>query len=75
MTQPVTQIAERRGHTDIETAQLLGISVATCRRWRLLGKGPKYRKLGGAVRYFPEDIEAYIKGAPSGGGASNVEAV
>ena len=59
---------ERRGYTDIETARILGVSVATARRWRLLDKGPKYRKFGGAVRYFREDIEAFIAGAPSGGG-------
>lgn len=58
----------RRGHTDIETASLLGVSVATVRRWRLLNTGPRFRKFGGAVRYFREDIEAFIAGAPSGGG-------
>ncbi len=59
---------ERRGRTDVETAQVLGVSVATVRRWRLMGAGPRFRKLGGAVRYFSEDIEAFIAGAPSGGG-------
>ena len=58
----------RRGHTDIETARLLGVSTATVRRWRLTGQGPKYRKFGGAIRYFAEDIDAFIAGAPSGGG-------
>jgi len=60
---------ERRGYTDIETARILGVATATARRWRLTGKGPRYRKLSGAVRYFAEDIEAYIQGAPSGGGS------
>ncbi len=59
---------ERRGYTDIETARLLGVSVATVRRWRLLGRGPKYRKFGGSVRYFADDIEAFIAGSPTGGG-------
>ncbi len=63
------RIDEGRGHTDIEAASLLGISVATMRRWRLLGRGPRFRKLGGSVRYFREDIEAFIASAPSGGGA------
>jgi len=58
----------RRGHTDIETANLLGVSVATVRRWRLLKTGPRFRKFGGAVRYFREDIEAFITSSPSGGG-------
>lgn len=68
MTQTVTGINERRGFTDVETARMLGVSVATARRWRLMGTGPKFRKFGGAVRYFREDIEAFIAGAPSGGG-------
>lgn len=64
---------ERRGFTDIETARLLGVSVATVRRWRLEpGRGPIYRKLGTAkhssVRYFTEDIEAFIASAKTGGG-------
>ena len=57
----------RRGRTDVETADILGVSVATVRRWRLLKQGPKFRKFGGAVRYMPEDIEAYIQGSESGG--------
>jgi hypothetical protein len=43
-------------------ADLLTLSVATMRRWRLLRQGPKWIKLGSAVRYRPEDIEAYING-------------
>ena len=55
-------------YTDVDAAQLLGVSVATVRRWRLLNQGPRFRKFGGAVRYMPEDIEAFIQGAISGGG-------
>ena len=57
----------RGGITDVETANRLGVSVATVRRWRLLNQGPKFRKFGGAVRYMPEDIEAFIQGSESGG--------
>ena len=64
----------RRGYTDIETARLLGVSVATVRRWRLTGHGPKYRKFGGSVRYFTEDIDAFIASAPTGGGTAQMEA-
>ena len=63
----VIQKCEQRGRTDVETASILGVSVATVRRWRLLNQGPKFRKFGGAVRYMPEDIEAFIQGAVSGG--------
>jgi hypothetical protein len=32
------------------------------RHWRLTGKGPKWLKLGSAVRYRPEDVQAYLEG-------------
>jgi predicted DNA-binding transcriptional regulator AlpA len=45
-----------------EVAGLLGLSVATMRRWRLIRNGPKWIKLPGssAVRYRPEDIRSYV---------------
>lgn len=42
------------------TAKVLGVAVATVRRWRWAGKGPKFLKLGGAVRYDPADVQAFI---------------
>src|SRR5262249_5142821 len=50
-----------------EVAQVLGVSVATVRRWRLLKQGPKYMKIGAAVRYRPEDISAWLASRPTGG--------
>jgi predicted DNA-binding transcriptional regulator AlpA len=44
-----------------EAAQLLGLSVATLRNWRFLGAGPKYYKLGRAVRYDRDDLRAFAK--------------
>jgi predicted DNA-binding transcriptional regulator AlpA len=52
---------------DHEVALKLCVSVATVRRWRLLGQGPRYRKLGGAVRYAPEDVKAWLDNQPTGG--------
>ena len=52
-----------------EAAALLGVSVALVRKWRRLGKGPIYRKLGErAVRYASADLDDWLKGCPSGGG-------
>jgi len=51
-----------------QVAQRMNCSVGTVRRMRLFGKGPRYRKLGGLVRYDPEDVEAWIKDQPTGGG-------
>lgn len=46
--------------TEIETAQLLGISPRTLQNWRRGGRGPVHVRLGGLVRYTPQDVEAFI---------------
>ena len=51
-----------------DVARVTGMSVASVRRWRLLRQGPKYLKLNSAVRYRPEDIQAWLESRPSGGG-------
>jgi predicted DNA-binding transcriptional regulator AlpA len=51
-----------------EVARVTGMSVQTVRRWRLFRQGPKYLKLGAAVRYRPEDIAAWLESCPTGGG-------
>lgn len=50
-----------------DVARITGLSVASVRRWRLLRQGPKYLKLGAAVRYRPEDISLWLESRPSGG--------
>jgi predicted DNA-binding transcriptional regulator AlpA len=52
---------------EFAVADMLGVSVATVRRWRLLRQGPRYLKLGAAVRYKPEDISTWLESRPSGG--------
>jgi hypothetical protein len=47
--------------TEQEGAKLLGLSVATLRRWRWLGIGPSYLKLGSAVRYSFDDLTTFIE--------------
>ncbi len=46
---------------EAEAAHLLGLSVKTLRRWRWAGKGPRFLKLGAAVRYDPADLTAFIE--------------
>jgi predicted DNA-binding transcriptional regulator AlpA len=53
---------------EYEVAGITGLSVASVRRWRLIRQGPKYLKIGAAVRYRPEDISAWLESRPSGGG-------
>lgn len=44
-----------------EVAQILNMEVATLRRWRWSGHGPRFIKIGGAVRYDPADIDAFVE--------------
>lgn len=50
---------DRRTLTDIEVAARLGVSRFTVRSWRLKGVGPRFLKMGRAVRYRPEDVQEY----------------
>jgi len=50
-----------------QVASLTGMSLASVRRWRRLKQGPRYVKIGGAVRYRPEDLSAWLGSRPSGG--------
>jgi predicted DNA-binding transcriptional regulator AlpA len=49
--------------TEREASHRLGLSVRTLQKWRLLGQGPRYLKLGQAVRYDPGDLEAFVQAA------------
>ena len=45
-----------------EAAAILGLSPVTLRRWRWEGRaGLQFIRCGGAVRYAPTDIDAFIE--------------
>ena len=46
---------------EYEAAQLLGLSVSTLRNWRFAGVGPKYYKVGRAVRYDRNDLRQFCR--------------
>ena len=50
-----------------DVARVTGLSVASVRRWRLLRQGPRYLKIGSAVRYRADDISAWLGTRPTGG--------
>ena len=50
-------------NTENEAAAFLAIKPATLRRWRWAGQGPAFCKLGGAVRYRQQDLEAFLAGS------------
>lgn len=53
---------------EYQVAEMLGVSVATVRRWRLVRLGPKFLKLGSLCKYRIEDISAFLDSRPTGGG-------
>jgi len=44
-----------------QAARILGLSVATLQAWRYQKRGPRYVKLGNAVRYREADLRAWIE--------------
>jgi predicted DNA-binding transcriptional regulator AlpA len=52
---------------EYDVARITGLSVASVRRWRFLKQGPRYLKIGSAVRYKAEDIAAWLESRPTGG--------
>jgi hypothetical protein len=40
-------------------ARALGVSPNTLRKWRCIGKGPRYVKVGRLIRYRPSALEAF----------------
>jgi predicted DNA-binding transcriptional regulator AlpA len=55
LDEPYTQPSDRRTLTDVEVAARLGVSRFTVRSWRLKGVGPRFMKMGRAVRYRPQE--------------------
>jgi len=41
-------------------AEFLDMSPGTLRWWRSIGRGPQFIRCGSAVRYRPEDLEAWL---------------
>ena len=58
-----TRTSGRLTMTDLEVASRLGVSRFTVRSWRLKGLGPRFLKMGRAVRYRPEDVDDYERQA------------
>jgi hypothetical protein len=45
--------------TQAALARRWKVSPRTLERWRWLGRGPQYMKVGGQIRYRFVDVEAY----------------
>lgn len=46
--------------TEHDLAEEIGLSLKVIQKWRRLGGGPPYMKLGGSVRYRRSDVEAWL---------------
>ena len=66
-TKPASAEREHVFRDERATAVYLGVSVETLRTWRKQNRGPRFRKFGRCVRYSIRDLQAFAKGAPSGG--------
>lgn len=49
-------------------AEILGVSPKTLRKWRYRGFGPRASRLGAAIRYDREELDAWIQSRPKTGG-------
>jgi predicted DNA-binding transcriptional regulator AlpA len=47
--------------TEQQAAELLTIKVKTLQKWRVCGGGPKFIKLGRAVRYDPDSLLEFVR--------------
>jgi Helix-turn-helix domain len=46
---------------EAEAAEWIRVEVATLRRWRWAKRGPRYLKIGAAVRYDPLDLAEFLQ--------------
>ena len=50
----------RRLLTEVEASAYLGVKHRTLQKWRQVGGGPRFRKLGSLVRYLESDLDAFV---------------
>ena len=53
-------LTEERYLTNQEFADLVGVPIATVRRWRYVGVGPEAIKVGRHVRYPVSAVEKWL---------------
>lgn len=47
--------------TTKESAELLNLRPSTLEAWRCRGGGPRYVRMGSAIRYRMEDLETFVE--------------
>lgn len=61
VTASPTGSAEAELLTNAEAAAFVRLSPRTLEKFRVLGGGPRYKKLGARVRYSVEDLRAWLQ--------------
>jgi excisionase family DNA binding protein len=56
--------------TESEVAQLMQVSLARLRKWRVEKRGPRFIKIGSLVRYRSADLQQWLSSLPTGGDGS-----
>jgi len=46
--------------TTAQVAELCGLSQSTLRKWRCIGEGPRFARMGRAVRYLRSELAAFL---------------
>ena len=59
-TAPQAAASIRRLLTERQASDKLAVSPRTLQNWRRYGEGPRFVKLGTAVRYVEGDLDAWI---------------
>jgi len=54
LAKPTEMMSER------QVAEYMNMSLSSLRKWRLFRKGPKFVKLGRAIRYRRTDVETWL---------------
>jgi len=56
-----------------QVARMIGMSIGSLRRWRLVGQGPPFIRVGRrGVRYKPEDLASWLDSRPVGGAVDHI---
>lgn len=64
-----TEVAERhRFVSDRELETITGVKRRTWQKHRLFGKGPRFYRIGGSVRYDLAEVMEWIRSNAVGGG-------
>ncbi|MEO0871716.1 MAG: helix-turn-helix domain-containing protein [Pseudomonadota bacterium] len=71
MTHPPITPPKRVTLTVVEAASYLGLAVSTLNKWRVYGGGPRFMRLGRAIRYRQSELDAFLSEQTVGAGSQH----